>query len=75
VAVRAPRSCLSKQNSEPTLQRHPVAPSRGLCQKSTLAQPINYSGSGAAISEQCEISQAAQIARLQIALYPGAREF
>ena len=46
----------------------------GRREKSAFAQPINNSGSGATISEQCEISQTAEIARLQIALYPGARE-
>jgi len=48
---------MSQENSHPTLQGHPGAPSRGLCQKSAFANPIDDSGRRAAIPEECKISQ------------------
>jgi hypothetical protein len=63
---------MAKKNSEPTLQGHPCAPSLGLRQKSPFAQPINYSGRGAAIPEESKISQKSQVTPLQTVLNPGA---
>ena len=65
------RSAPEKDN-DPTLQGHPGAASLGFRQKSAFAQPINYNRRGAAIPEECKISQKTQIAPLQIALQPGA---
>jgi hypothetical protein len=64
---------MSEKDSDPTLQGHPGAPSHSFRQKSAFAQPSNNSGRGAAIPEECKISQNSQIAPLQIALNPGAR--
>jgi len=50
------RNSLSEKDSDPTLQLYPSAHAGGLRHKSAFAQPINYSGSGTAIPEQCEIS-------------------
>jgi hypothetical protein len=57
------RNRMSEENSHPTLQGHPGLPSRGLCQKSAFAQPINDSGRGAAIPEECKTGQKSKIAR------------
>jgi hypothetical protein len=62
--------CISEKDGNPTLQRHPDAPTVSLRQKSTFAQPINHCRRRKAIPEQCEISQTTQIAPLQIALHP-----
>jgi hypothetical protein len=58
----------AQQDSDPTPQGHAKTPSRSLRQKSAFAQPINYSGRGTAIPEECEIPQKTQIAPLQITL-------
>jgi hypothetical protein len=58
---------MSEKDSDPTLQGHPAAPSRGLRQKFAFAQPINYSRRRMAIPEECEISQKTQVAPFQIA--------
>jgi hypothetical protein len=50
-------------------------PRPGLRQKSAFAQPINYSGSGTAIPEECKISQKSQVAPVQIAPHPGAHQW
>jgi hypothetical protein len=62
----------SEKDSDPTLQGHAGAHAGGLRQKSAFAQPINDNGRGVAIPKECEIPQKTQIARLQIALQPGA---
>jgi hypothetical protein len=49
------RNSMSEKNSDPTLQSRAGAHADGLRHKSASAQPINYSGSGTAIPEQCEI--------------------
>jgi len=67
------RKGTSQKDGDPTLQGHPAAPSLGRRQKSAFAQPVNYSGRGTAIPEECEIPQKTQVAPLQITLYPGAR--
>jgi len=65
---------MSEKDSDPTIQGYPPAPSRGLRQKSAFAQPINYSGRGTVIPEECKITQNSQIAHVQIPLHPGARQ-
>jgi hypothetical protein len=50
------RNSLSEKDSDPTLQGDARAHADGLRHKSAFAEPINYSGSGTAISEQCEIT-------------------
>jgi len=64
---------MSEKDSDPTLQRHPGAHALGPCQKSAFVQPINYNGRGPSIPKKCKVPQKAQIAPLQIALYPGTR--
>ena len=66
--------CFSQKDSHPAFQCHPAAPTLGPRHKSTFAQPINYYGSRTASPEQREICQTTQIARLQLARYPRARE-
>jgi hypothetical protein len=58
---------MSEKDSDPTLQGHPTAPSRGLRQKFAFAQPTNYNRRRITIPEECEISQKTQVAPLQIA--------
>jgi hypothetical protein len=63
---------MSENDSGPTLQGHPGAPSLSLRQKSTFAQAINYSGRRVSIPEECKINQSLQITHMQVPLYPGA---
>ena len=44
----------------------------GLHQKSALAQPINRTKRGAGNPTECDVTQSAQIAHVQIPLDPGA---
>jgi hypothetical protein len=74
VAAISVPSCkgMSENDSGPTLQGHPGAPSLSLRQKSTFAQAINYSGRRACIPEECKIIQSSQITHEQVPLQPGA---
>ena len=62
------RNSVSAKDSDPTLQGHPWAASRGLRQKSAFAQPINYSGRRVVIPEECKITQNSQIAHVEMKL-------
>jgi hypothetical protein len=70
----ASRKGMSENDSGPTLQGHPAAPSRSLRQKSTFAQAINYIGRWVFIPEECKIIQRMQITHMQVPLYPGAHQ-
>jgi hypothetical protein len=68
------RNSLSEKDSDPALRGQPAAPAGGLRQKSALAQPINHSGRGSVIPEECKIIQSSQITHMQIPLNPGAHQ-
>jgi len=61
----------SEKDSDPTLQGHARSQAGGLRQKTTFAHPINYSGRGTAILEECEMSHPGRLVanRLKLAEY------
>jgi hypothetical protein len=74
LCFRSSRESKPEKNSNPTGRCHSAKSSRGLRQKSAVEEPVNYHRGGP-VPVKCKTPQRAQVARVQILLYPRSRSF